>query len=77
MLALYPLENDYNLQVLASGNPEVVDLVLKQYLFDLIERATRKKFSGMLKQFNIIKEKINEKLKNNYVFELEEKNVEN
>ncbi|MHA1681293.1 MAG: zinc ribbon domain-containing protein [Promethearchaeota archaeon] len=72
MLEFLQLGNDYNLQVLASGNARVLDTALKSMVLELVRKVTKKPFTGMLETFNNLKEQLFKILHEKYIFKLEE-----
>lgn len=65
------LDNEYNLQVLCSGNVEVADAAIEGVIRPVILPLVDKPFSGQLTAHNSVKHQLNETLAGNHVFVLQ------
>ncbi len=65
------LENDYCLQLLASGNVEILEALLQSIIMPRVKEITQHPFTGMLTRHNELKAKLRETLGSAHVFTLE------
>nr|MDO8116231.1 hypothetical protein [Candidatus Sigynarchaeota archaeon] len=70
LIEFFQLENNYNLQILASGNVSLLESVLGQVILPVVAPITDAPFSGMLTAHNEIKVKLRELLSNKYIYEI-------
>lgn len=71
LIEFLQLGNDYFLQLLASGNADILESVINTTILPEIISVTAVPFSGMLTTQNEIKVKLREIFLNNYFYELE------
>ncbi|MHA1846648.1 MAG: hypothetical protein ACTSXU_03305 [Promethearchaeota archaeon] len=68
MFEFIQLKNNYILQLLGSGNAEVIDRVINKKVKPIIQTVIEKEFSGILGEFNVVKSRLMEIFGENYKF---------
>lgn len=68
LLAFMQLQGEYNLQVLATGNANLLDGAIEEYVIPVVKPVTAHPFSGMLDRFNKVKMELMDILQDNYTF---------
>ncbi|MFX0098195.1 MAG: hypothetical protein ACFFCS_01350 [Candidatus Hodarchaeota archaeon] len=66
------LPNGYCLQVLASGNAEIMESAVQNIIFPRVIPVTDQPFRGMLTRFNEVKEELRSTLENAYIFKIQQ-----
>ena len=70
VIEFFQLKNDYFLQILASGNVEILENVIHDIILPIVTSITENPFTGMLTTHNEVKVQLRDKLSNAYLYEL-------
>jgi hypothetical protein len=70
IIEFFQLANDYILQILASGNVDLLESVINQVILPIVNPVTSQPFTGMLTTHNEIKLVLRDRLAGNFKYEI-------